>query len=63
MMGICGAGHWIGWQMCTDEMQLMVWVGSGWSHERWKGVATAVANIFKGISYLKTSCVCDIEML
>ena len=36
--------------MGTDEM-LMVWVGSEWSHKRQKGVATAVANIFKGVSY------------
>ena len=38
----------MGRQMCTYEMLLMVWVGSEWSHERRKGVATAVALIFKG---------------
>ena len=54
MMGSCGAGHWMG----TDEM-LMVWVGSEWSHKRQKGVATAVANIFKGVSYWKTPCACE----
>ena len=48
----------MGRQMCTDEM-LMVWVGSEWSHERRKSVATAVADIFKGVSYLKTRCVCE----
>ena len=41
----------MGRQMCTDEM---VWVDSEWSHERRKGVATEVANIFKGVSYVKT---------
>ena len=45
-------------QMCTNEM-LMVWVGSECSHERRKGAATAVASIFKGVSYLKTPCVCE----
>ena len=44
----------MGRQMCTDEMSLMVWVDSEWSHERRKGVATEVANIFKGVSYVKT---------
>ena len=46
----------MGRQMCTDEM-LMVWVGIEWSHERRKGVASAVADICKGVSYLKTPCV------
>ena len=54
MTGSCEAGHWMGRQMFTDEI-LMVWVGSEWWHERQKGVATAVADIFKGVSYLKTS--------
>ena len=48
MMGSCGAGHWMDRQMYADEM-LMVWVGSDWWHERRKGVATAVANIFKEV--------------
>ena len=43
-------------QMCTDEM-LMVWFGSEWIHERRKGVVTAAADIFKGVSYFKTPCV------
>ena len=51
----------MGRQICTDEMQLMVQVGSEWSHEKEKSVATAVANIFKGISYLKTACVCETQ--
>ena len=48
MVGSSEAGHGMGRQMCTYEMLLMVWVGSEWSHERRKGVATAVALIFKG---------------
>ena len=39
----------MGKQMRTDQMQLMVWVGSEWSHEWRKGVANAVADIFKGV--------------
>ena len=58
MMGTCGAGHWMGRQMCTDEV-LMVPVGSEWSYERRKGLVTAVADIFKGVSYLKTPSVCE----
>ena len=35
-----------------------MWVGSEWLHERQKGVVTALTNIFKGIGYLKMSCIC-----
>ena len=44
--------------MCTDEI-LILRVASEWSHEMRKGVATAVADIFKGVSYLKTPCACE----
>ena len=42
----------MGRQMCTDGMYLRVQVGSEWSHERQKGVATLVADTFKDVSYL-----------
>ena len=46
-------GHSMGKWMCTDEMQLMVRVGSEWSHERRKGVAAAVDYLVKNFGYLK----------
>ena len=49
--------------MCADEMQLMVWVSSEWSHEWQKAVATVAADLFKGLSYLKTPCVCEADKL
>lgn len=45
----------MGWHMCTDEMQVMVWVGSEWSHERQKGVAAAVAYLVKDVDNLKVN--------
>ena len=53
MMGSCWAGHWMGRQISTNEMYLMVWLGSEWWHGRQKGAATPAAYIVKDIGYLK----------